>query len=255
MKIIFLGTGGGRYVVFKQIRATGGLWIQVEDKNILIDPGPSSLIRIIKSKRKLDTSKIDYIFISHRHLDHCADLNTIIEARTEGGFKKGCNLVIPKDGIDEDPVVLKYLRPFLERIETMKEKKIYSISENCYVETPLKLIHSVECYGLNFFYRKRKILSLISDTDYFDDLPKYYDGDNVVMNVVLYKKTDLKHLSFEDIPKFTKRHKPERLIITHFGMSMLKQKPWELAEMFSREYNVNMIAARDGMEIDLNGKG
>lgn len=255
MKVIFLGTGGGRYVVFRQLRATGGIWIEVDNKHILIDPGPSSLLRILKSKRKLDPSKIDFIFVTHRHLDHCADLNTIIEARTEGGFKKGCNLLIPKDGIDEDPVLLKYLRPFLEKIDIMEENKRYVISENCYVETPKKLIHSVECFGLNFFYKDRKILSFISDTEYFNELSGYYNGNNVIMNVVLFKKTDLKHLSFEDIPDFIKKHKPERLIITHFGMGMLKQKPWELAERFSKENKINMIAARDGMEIDLDGKG
>lgn len=254
MKIIFLGTGGGRYVVFKQVRSTGGLWIQIGDKNILIDPGPASLLRILKSKRKLDPSKIDFIFITHRHLDHCADLNTIIEARTEGGFKSGCNLIIPKDGIDKDPVVLKYLRPFLENIETMEEKKIYKISDDWYVETPKKLRHSVECFGLNFFHNKRKILSFISDTEYFDELTEYYNGENVIMNVVLFKKTDLKHLSFEDIPYFIRNYRPKRLIITHFGMGMLKHKPWELAEKFSKENNINLIAARDGMEIDLNGK-
>ncbi len=255
MNIIFLGTGGGRFVVFKQLRATGGIWIKIDSKNILIDPGPSSLLRIIKSKRRLNPLKIDYIIITHRHLDHCADVNTVIEARTEGGFKKGCVLFIPKDGINEDPVVLKYLREFLDGIEFLNEGNIYKINDKCYFETPKRLIHPVECYGINFFYEKRKILSFISDTEYFDELADHYNGENVIMNVVTFKKIEAKHLSFEDIPKFIKKHKPENLIITHFGMSMLKQKPWELAEKFSKEYNVNMIAARDGMEIKLDGKG
>jgi len=255
VKIIFLGTGGGRFVVFKQIRATGGIWIEVDNKNILIDPGPSSLLRILKSRRKLNPLKIEYIFITHRHLDHCADVNTVIEARTEGGFKKGCNLYIPKDGIEDDPVVLKYLRGFLNRIDIMEEGKKYEISERCYAETPKRLKHSVECYGLNFYYDGKKVLSIVSDTEYFDEISKYYNGENVILNVVTFKKTDLKHLSFEDIKEYVKNHKPEKLIITHFGMSMIKEKPWELAEEFSKIYNVNMIAARDGMEIDINGAG
>jgi len=44
-RIIFLGTGGARVVVFKQIRASGGIWFSIDGTEFLLDPGPGALIR------------------------------------------------------------------------------------------------------------------------------------------------------------------------------------------------------------------
>jgi len=33
---------------------------------------------------------------------------------------------------------------------------------------------------------------------------------------------------------------------------MIKHKPWEIAEKLTKKYGVKVIAARDGMEIDVN---
>jgi hypothetical protein len=41
-------------------------------------------------------------------------------------------------------------------------------------------------------------------------------------------------------------------ILTHFGMTVLKAKPWELAETLTQDTGVKVIAARDGMKFNLN---
>ena len=45
--------------------------------------------------------------------------------------------------------------------------------------------------------------------------------------------------------------KPSKAVITHFGMTMLKAKPWALAEQLSNELGIEVIAASDGMTIEL----
>ncbi len=248
MRLIFLGTAGGRFVVFKQIRASGGLWIESANKTILIDPGPGSLVRIVKSKRKLNPEKIDYLILTHRHLDHSADINTIIEAMTMGGFHRRGTLFVPSDAIYNDPVVLGYLRGFLKEIILLEENKKYDIVNGVYFETS-KLDHPVETYGLNLYESDRKILSLISDTYYFSDLPKIFNGENVIMNVVFLEKRNIKHLSIPDVKMFLSVYKPKKTILTHFGMSIVKAKPWELAKKLSEEMGTEIIAANDGMEL------
>ena len=47
-------------------------------------------------------------------------------------------------------------------------------------------------------------------------------------------------------------NKPKVSILTHFGMTMLKMKPWEIAENLSETHGVKVIAARDGMELDID---
>ena len=84
--ITFLGTGGARFMIISQSLASGGLWFNLDGTQILMDPGPGSIVQV--TKRKLNPEELSAIIVSHRHLDHSADVNVMIEAMTEGGFKK-----------------------------------------------------------------------------------------------------------------------------------------------------------------------
>ncbi|MCK4452764.1 MBL fold metallo-hydrolase, partial [candidate division WOR-3 bacterium] len=63
-EVIFLGTGGARYVIAKQLRATGGMFFRINGKNILVDPGPESLCRLLTYVPKFNPEKIDAIILS-----------------------------------------------------------------------------------------------------------------------------------------------------------------------------------------------
>ena len=56
----------------------------------------------------------------------------------------------------------------------------------------------------------------------------------------------------KDAEKILSANKPKLGVLTHFGMTMLKAKPWELADKLSKKLNIKVIAARDGMTIDLD---
>ena len=68
--IKFLGTAGARFVVIKQLRASGGIFFSLSGTNLLVDPGPGCLVKSIKSRPSIDPLKIDGIFLSHKHIDH-----------------------------------------------------------------------------------------------------------------------------------------------------------------------------------------
>ena len=40
--------------------------------------------------------------------------------------------------------------------------------------------------------------------------------------------------------------------MTHFGTTMWRAKPWELAEKLTEKTGIKVIAARDGMKFDLS---
>ncbi len=254
-KIKFLGTAGARFVVMKQLRASGGMWITLDDTNILIDPGPGSLVRCLSSKPKLNPMDLDGIILTHRHLDHSNDINVMIEAMTNGGFKKKGIVFAPSDALEKDPVILEYFRDHVDKIEELKEKGNYKIG-NITFSTPIKHIHGVETYGLNI-KGKDCLISIITDTEYFKNLESYYAGDILIINVVLYDDhykeiRKIKHLSFKDVEKIISINKPKLSILTHFGMSMIRIKPWEIAENSSKKLGLKVIAARDGMLIDID---
>jgi len=248
----FLGTAGARFVMIKQLRSSAGLWLSLESKNIIVDPGPGSLVRCASSKPRLDPTKLDAIIITHKHLDHTGDLSVMIQAMTEGGFKKRGLLFVPGDAIEsDDSIVLKYLRNFPEKIEFLKEGGKYKIGDVSF-ETPVRHIHRVETYGLNFNVGGKNILSIITDTKYFEGIEKYYPGKTLVINVVRFEvDPNLDHLSIPEVKEIIRKAKPEKAIITHFGMKMVQAKPWEVAEKLTQELGVEVIAARDGMGVEL----
>src|SRR4030066_2029921 len=104
----------------KQLRASGGVWLSVGKTNLYIDPGPGALVRCLSSKPRLEPSTLDGILLTHKHLDHSNDINVMIEAMTEGGFKKKGVLFAPADALDTDPVVFNYTRQYVEKIEIFK---------------------------------------------------------------------------------------------------------------------------------------
>ena len=123
--IKFLGTSGARFVMIKQLRSSGGLWVNYKGTNLLIDPGPGSIVRCANSRPKLDPTGLDGIILTHRHLDHSGDLNVMIEAMTEGGFKKRGVVFCPADAISKDTVILDHLKGFPEKIEILKNNQSY----------------------------------------------------------------------------------------------------------------------------------
>ncbi|MFH1101729.1 MAG: MBL fold metallo-hydrolase [Methanobacteriota archaeon] len=249
--IKFLGTAGARFVVMKQLRASGGLWISLDGTQVLIDPGPGSLLRMLSSRPKLDPKDLDGIILTHRHLDHSNDVNIIIEAMTNGGTQRKGVVFAPRDAYEDDPVVLQYLRGFVERLEVLQENKTYHLGTINF-STPIRHQHGVETYGLNI-QGKHQSISLITDTQYFPGLETHYHGDVLVINVVRFEeKPGLEHLCVDDAEKIFSKNQPQLGVITHFGMTVLKEKPWEVAEMLSQKTGVHVLAARDGMTINLD---
>ncbi|MCS7232992.1 MAG: MBL fold metallo-hydrolase [Synergistetes bacterium] len=237
-------------MVFKQLRASGGIWLNYADKNILIDPGPGCLVRCLESRPKLDPTILDYIILSHRHLDHCADINTMVEAMTEGGFSPRGVLLAPFDALEgEDRVVLKYLRSYLKGLIVLKEGK-FEFDGFALDAIPL-IHHGVETFGLRFSSNREKEVSIIMDTKFFENLPLRFKADLMVLSVTLRKKReDIDHLSLDDAFKIIHEAKPQMAILTHFGRGMLFDKPWVLAEEISKQVRVDVKAASDGMKIE-----
>jgi phosphoribosyl 1,2-cyclic phosphodiesterase len=250
--IKFLGTAGARFVVMKQLRASGGVWLSDGKTNLYIDPGPGALVRCLSSKPKLEPSKLDGILLTHKHLDHSGDVNVMIEAMTEGGFKKRGILFAPQDAIEEDPVVLKYVMGYVEKTEILKENSEYRIGDIRF-STTKRHQHRVETYGLNFRICDYTV-SFITDTKFFPELPNLYRGEILVIHVVRLKPIGdepIEHLSIEDVKVIVKKVKPKLTILTHFGMTMIKAKPWIVAAELEKELGLKVIAASDGMKIDL----
>jgi len=247
--ITFLGTAGARIMVANQILASGGLWLNLSGTEILLDPGPGTIVQ--STKRKLRADKLSAIILSHRHLDHSADTNIMIEAMTQGGFKRHGWLFAPADALGSEPIIFSYLKDYLEGVEVLQEGKSYSVG-NISFTTPVRHIHQVETYGI-LFRTPEHTFSYIADSRYFDGLCHSYGGELLIINVVrLEANHPFDHLSVPDAEHIITELKPKVAILTHFGRTMWQAKPWEVAQRLSQETGVRVIAARDGMKFNLS---
>ncbi|MCF7870943.1 MAG: MBL fold metallo-hydrolase [Candidatus Omnitrophica bacterium] len=246
--IKFLGTAGARFVMIRQLRSSAGLWLKYKSTNLLIDPGPGCLVRCHSCRPKLDPSKLDGIILTHKHLDHSGDINVMIEAMTAGGFKKRGKLFVTSDALGKEGVVFKYLEKKVGKIERLKKKK-FKVKDIDF-SAPIRNMHSVETYGVKF-YLGGQVVAYISDTKKFDKLVKAYSDSTVlILNVVFYEpKPGYGHLSLPEAIGLVKEIKPKKTIFTHFGMTILRQKPYELEKKVRSETGLDIKFAYDGMSL------
>jgi len=252
-EITFLGTAGGRMVVTSQMRKSGGFWLTLAGKNVLVDPGPGSLMRSVELGLK--PSHLDCIILSHKHIDHSNDVNIMIEAMSGGSFKPRGTLLAPADALDgDDPVVLKYVRSYIRNnIQVLQPGFKFSL-DTVTIEVVTRMTHAdVEAYGLKFSF-EGKTLGYITDTKFFPGLPEAFKGcDFLIINMVrMTHDARFEHLLPEDVIRILKVARPGVAILTHFGMQVVKAKPGVVAERIAKETKVRTIAAADGMRFSFD---
>lgn len=252
--VLFLGTGGARFVVARQFRASGGMWMRFGRTQLHVDPGPGALVRALSHVPPCNPRELDAIAISHKHLDHANDVNVMIEAMTSGGFRRRGTLLAPRDALEGDPVVFPYAQKFVERIEVLSERAgPYRIGE-VDVHTSVRHVHSVETYGMHFRY-EGTVVSYLPCGRYFEELaPDYarHRPDVLILNVLRFRDgMDVDHLTFDHAREVLRTVQSRVAVLQHFGTKMLEQRPPKLALELQEELGMRVIAARDGMHLDV----
>ena len=264
--IKFLGTGGGRTVTVTQLRATGGIYIEMDDTRLYLDPGPGALVH--STREKVPLHRLDAVLLSHAHLDHVNDANAVIEAMTKGALEKrgvlaGSTSAIAghvSDGKIIDKVVSEYHKKAVSSVMAMRAGEKVKIKD---VEiTATKTLHTdPTCVGFKL-EGKNVSLGYTSDTTYFENVGKQFHGcDVLILNCLFYKNPHKKkgvefsrHMDSEDAVSILQLAKPKLAIIQHYGMDMLRNNPWKVAEKISEMSGIKTMAVRDFQEVRINGE-
>lgn len=251
MKLTFMGTAGARFMVAKQLAASGGLYLEEGGTRLAMDPGPGAVVQY--AKRKVDLARLDGILLSHRHLDHCGDVNVMIEAMTEGGFRPRGTLLCPSDALDDDPVVLRYLRGFPRELIRLQPETRYQVGEVVFTTTRPH-IHGVETYGFRFgeVDGERPRLGWVTDSKYYDAIAEDHHAEVMLIHTVLsHSRPELPHLGLDDAERIIREARPRLAVITHFGMTVWRAHPWEVAADLTQRTGIEVKAARDGMAVEV----
>jgi len=254
--IIFLGTGGDEFVVGKQLKASGGIVVQVEGYQFHIDPGPGAIVRAHQAGVNLRENTA--ILVSHAHINHCNDVNAVISAMSHNGFDINGVLISNitfANGSDESkmyPLLTEFHRNCVERVIVAKPNQRIGI-ETVEIQT-LKAFHK-DPNALGFKLITPKFtLTYSGDTKYNKELiDEYKRSDILILNMVHPSGTSSKNtdnLNFEDAVRILDKTKPKLAVITHFGKAMVKADPLNEARELQKLTGVQVLAAIDGMSIN-----
>lgn len=242
--IHFLGTAGSRYTTIRQLRASGGLWLHYKETNILIDPGPGSLVRVIE-EAALDPASLDAVVLTHKHLDHSNDVNIMVEAMTGGGRLDKGVLVVPQDALGPGGVVFEYVLEYPEKIIKISGEQTVKIKD-VVMNFSRGLRHGTQTHGITFVCGN-KAIALVADTDYFEGLENMFRGNIMIINVLTPDHRDgVDHLCLEEVQKILNTAKPGRALLTHFGIPMLQQDMESLSAEISLNTQCDVFCVSDG---------
>jgi phosphoribosyl 1,2-cyclic phosphodiesterase len=257
ISVRFLGTGGARFVVARQIRASGGMWFRFDGPKsttqIHVDPGPGALVRALSAVPPCEPLTLDAIVLSHKHLDHSGDVNAMIEAMTQGGWRKRGALLAPRDAFEGEPVIFPYAAAFVPVKHYLEERSGPYALNDVEIFTSIRHQHGCETYGMHFRHAGRTV-SYLPCGRYFEALIDDYRShapDALIINVLRYRDSmDVDHLTFDQARAVIAGVRPKVAVLTHFGTRMLEQRPERLARELEQELGLRVHAAVDGWLFD-----
>ncbi len=242
------------FATITQKRMTGGFRIEdIDGKNIHVDPGPGALIRTYQFG--LNPMKVNILLVSHAHTDHYTDAEVMLEAMTKGMTRKKGTVVGSRSVIEGyerwGPCISKYhlSKPDVVVMEDGDHKRFDKLDL-----TATKTLHGdPKAVGFKMKYDNFTI-SYTTDTEYFPELHTYHEGADVLIASVIRAGSERVrgHMSVDDFEALVKEVKPKLAIMTHLGMKFIMEYPEREAQRVTQNTGIKVLAARDGMRIDLD---
>jgi phosphoribosyl 1,2-cyclic phosphodiesterase len=251
-EIVLLGTGGGRFATITQKRRTAGIRIIGGRLNLHLDPGPGALIYSINEG--LNPQKLNAVFVSHCHPDHYTDAEILIEAMTHGMTKKRGVLAAAKSVLSGNDTCEPSISTYHQQIT---ERKIVAVPNMRFEVGNVKVLvtearHSdPDAVGFRFETEEFGTFAYTSDTEYFPEIGRCYEGVRLLMLCVMRPsgKPWKGHMTTNDAIEIVEATRPEQAVLTHLGMQMIFQGPAKEAKLIEEKTGVPTVAAVDGMRI------
>lgn len=246
-RILFLGTGGGRHVMHTQIRKTGGIYVELDGKKFIIDPGPGSLINA--HALKLSPETWSGVMLSHMHVDHSNDANLMLDGMKDPFLIAEEHCLMNSENYF--PYITKYHQ---------SKSLVYPISAGKTVDTGIEVgACKADHYSptVGFKISGSSIIGYSSDGAYYKGQEKFFEGcDILILNVLVPEGKEIephRHMSVDGAISLLKAldKKPKICILTHFSFWMLRAGVAKQTNLIKSATGVNVVPAEDFMEIAL----
>jgi len=153
-------------------------------------------------------------------------------------------LIAPADAFGEHGVIFSYLVSFLSEVHIIKPQFEIGIGD-VHLTFPVKHEHPVETYGVKLVTSDYSI-SYVADSKFFPGIIDAYRADILILNLLRIEPSEIEHLAIPDCEKIITGIQPKVAVITHFGMTMMRQGPWKVANQLKDATGVVVLAAEDG---------
>ena len=254
IELVFLGTGGGRFATITQKRRTGGIRILSEALNVHLDPGPGALIYSLNMG--LNPQKIRGVLVSHCHPDHYGNAEVLVEAMTQGMTRKRGVLAAPPSVLAGSdlcgPSISKYHQQMPEKVIKAKPGVVFNLNDVKILVTEARHTDP-DTVGFRLETKEIGDIAYTSDTAFFEGIGKFYEGVRLLVLCAMRPSGEpwKGHMTTDDAIKIMEEAKPEKAVITHFGMKMIFRGPAREAKLIQQKTGIPTIAALDGMHINV----
>jgi phosphoribosyl 1,2-cyclic phosphodiesterase len=256
-QLVFLGTGGGRFVTITQKRHTGGFRLLTQKENIHVDPGPGALIYSLEAG--LNPQKLKAVLVSHRHPDHYANAEILVESMTRGMLKNRGLLAAPTNILTGDgqagPSISLYHQKMVKETVSLKPRINFKVGKINITTTKTKHTDP-ETVGFKFNIPEVGTIAYSADTEYFEGIEKQFKHVRLLILSVMRPKGSpwTGHMTPKEAAKIVEAVKPEMVVATHFGMKMLYSGPSYEIKYIQQKTAVPTVAAFDGMKLQIGEK-
>lgn len=253
MKLTFLGTGTSQGIPIigchcrvcdsqnpKDKRLRTSALLQIEEKNILIDPGPDFRQQVLRE----NVSHLNAILLTHSHHDHLGGLDDI---RPYNYMQKGA---IPLYGNQRALQGVRECHPYIfekDPYPGVPQVELIQVEDASFwmegVEVmPIEILHNklpINAYRIgNFAY--------ITDAKFISEasLSLLKNLDCLIINALRFTP-HLSHLSLDECLDIIEKIKPKRIYLTHISHEL------GLHDKTEEKLPENVHLAYDGLKIDI----
>jgi ribonuclease BN (tRNA processing enzyme) len=251
MKVVLLGTGTS---IPDPQRVQSGILIEDGKHRILLDIGSGVLHRLCQTK--IDIKTIDAVFISHFHVDHCADFLPLCQSLWLSGYDKTLKLYAPptvkewsRGSID---IAFTYLRDKIRIATTpLLENHVIPLEDLMIVSAPT--LHSnydtrafkVEQNGTSLTFSSdtapcKDIIDLAKDTDVLVHECNWLDGAH----------REGIHTSPSELADIAEQINPSKIVLTHVSPEVAAEKE-KVVEIVSRRTSAEVVVGEDLMTFEI----
>ncbi|MGV8087234.1 MAG: hypothetical protein ACP5N1_06410 [Candidatus Woesearchaeota archaeon] len=225
-KISILGTVS-EISALSSNRTSAGIILEVDNNQIVIDPGIGTITQSSQSNIELD--KTTLILVSNTNISYCNDINAIIEHAD-----KNIHLICSKELLKHDDSILT--------LSHAKSLKIISLDKDEIKQTNIKNLDIEAQYNKSdaISYKittSKYILGYISQAKYSKQFVESFKDSNILIinfATITHEKNS-KYLDMEEITELIREINPELVILNGFSKKIIESDPLDLSRKIKKE--------------------